>query len=477
MRATTLVTDGKPWPVPDSWEWVSIGEVTNVAIGGTPPRARSDYYGGNIPWVKPGELRDQIICGSKERITKAGLIASKSRLFPKRTVLMARAGSTAGRLGILARRAATSDGVLGIRPSKHLLPEYLFYFLEVKRPSFVDSGKATTAFIHLSTIRRTLIPLAPLKEQRRIAKEIESRVARLQADTAEMERLRVRLNGLGARILADVQKSWRSSDNSARAVADQRPAAEELLMRFLIERRPKRQEKANSAVGNSASTSASAHSGRTSTSLPSIPKSWIWTTADQLCADIHPGPELRLSNQPTGCPLVGAKNVQDDFVDLKAAIYISEEDFERCPQRCKPRKNDLLIVGRGVGVGRAAVVTVDERFLIGKDVLLVRPLVESRFLLNWVQSPFGQDWIRAAAGYGFWAHLTVADFKRMPVPLPPLDEQRRVVEDLNDRLRPIHNLDSLVRSLLKRGEALRRNTLKAAFEGTLPQIRKFDSTQ
>jgi restriction endonuclease S subunit len=132
-----------------------------------------------------------------------------------------------------------------------------------------------------------------------------------------------------------------------------------------------------------------------------------------------PGWDARVSFQSKGRCLLATRNVENGFANLKGPGPISEQDFERCPRRCKPTKNDILIVRQGRGIGRAAIVTVDHPFAIANNGLLLRPLIDLYFLLNWLQSPFGQNWIRAAAGTDALAHLTASTIKRMPIPLPP----------------------------------------------------------
>jgi type I restriction enzyme S subunit len=176
---------------------------------------------------------------------------------------------------------------------------------------------------------------------------------------------------------------------------------------------------------------------------------------------------MRLSYQSRGQYLLKAKNVRNGFIDLTAAGLISDEDFERCPTRCRPTKNDILIVRRGLGTGRAAIVQSDLPAAISNDILLVRPVVDTQFFLNWLQSPFGQDWIARVAGIGVRASLSSSGLKRMPVPLPSSDEQRRTVAELSEGLSATSKFDMLVDRILKCGESLRHEILKWGFEGKL----------
>jgi type I restriction enzyme S subunit len=81
--------------------WVKLKDVCQTTSGGTPSRDRADFYGGDIPWVKSGELKDGWITDSEEKITQAGFANSSAKKFPAGTLLIALYGATVGKLGIL----------------------------------------------------------------------------------------------------------------------------------------------------------------------------------------------------------------------------------------------------------------------------------------------------------------------------------------------------------------------------------------
>jgi type I restriction enzyme S subunit len=83
-----------------------IEEVANSTSGGTPNRGISEYYGGDIPWIKSGELNDCHITICEEYITELGLKNSSAKLYPKGTLVLALYGATVGKIGILDFEAA-----------------------------------------------------------------------------------------------------------------------------------------------------------------------------------------------------------------------------------------------------------------------------------------------------------------------------------------------------------------------------------
>jgi type I restriction enzyme S subunit len=475
---TLIKNQSSPWTVPKSWLWVAIGEIAETASGETPHRDEPRYFGGGIPWLKSGELRDGIIYETVETITKAGLKSSKATLCPKGTVCIARSGTIAGRLGILGLEAATNEAICAILPSKYLLPKYLFRFLELKRPALIASGTSVTqAHINLSNLRATLIPVPPIAEQRRISAEIDTRLARLDSGTRELRRALMRLKRYRSSVLAAAFKGRLVATGVSLDRDEDRPrdTANQFLRQVLAERRSC-WETRDLPTLNAAGELERQRRSRARDIAPvapmkrrraGIPDGWVWATAEQLCSEITCGWEIQTLYEATGRPLVTAKNVRDSVVDFNGCGLISHDLFEGYKRRCSPQKNDILIVGEGLNIGRAAVVDSDTAFAIARNVLLMRPILASRFLLHWLRSPYCQSWIRRVAGLTARARLRLSNARRMPILLPPRDDQRRIVEEIDCLCSAANQLEAIVQGLQERAAWLRREILTRAFEGKL----------
>jgi len=153
------------------WRWVRLGEVVETTSGGTPQRSIKEYWeNGTIPWVKSGELENNIISKTEEKITLLGLENSNARLFQKGTLIVAMYGATVGKTAILGIDAATNQAVCGIFPKIDLINrDYIRYFFIYKRPELVkNSFGGAQPNISQTVIRDLLIPLPPLPEQKRI---------------------------------------------------------------------------------------------------------------------------------------------------------------------------------------------------------------------------------------------------------------------------------------------------------------------
>ena len=166
--------DEKPFDIPDSWEWVRLGDVGSWSAGATPLRTQSDYYGGDIPWLKTGDLNDGYVTEIPETITALALSKTSVRLNPVGSVLLAMYGATIGKLGILQIPATTNQACCACIPGGAIYNKYLFYFLKARRKAFIKMGEGgAQPNISKEKIVKALIPLPPLAEQKRIVAKLE----------------------------------------------------------------------------------------------------------------------------------------------------------------------------------------------------------------------------------------------------------------------------------------------------------------
>ncbi|HOJ85488.1 MAG TPA: restriction endonuclease subunit S [Elusimicrobiales bacterium] len=170
--------------IPYDWEVVRLGDVCDTTSGGTPYRNISKYFGGNIPWVKSGELKDYDILDTEEKISEEGLKNSSAKILEKGTLLVAMYGATVGKTGILGIKAATNQAICAILPknSKTVFNKFIQYFL-IKNRNFLIRERYGGAQPNISqqVIKNLSIPLPPLEEQKKIA-EILSKIDNMKEE-------------------------------------------------------------------------------------------------------------------------------------------------------------------------------------------------------------------------------------------------------------------------------------------------------
>ena len=159
--------------LPKGWCETLLGNIGHWQSGATPSRLRKDYYNGDIPWLKTGDLNDSVIKSIPETITRKALEETSVKLNPTGSVLIAMYGATIGKIGILALPATTNQACCAC--VDYMCDKmFLFYFLLANRKRFIAmGGGGAQPNISKEKITNTHIPLPPLSEQHRIVAKIE----------------------------------------------------------------------------------------------------------------------------------------------------------------------------------------------------------------------------------------------------------------------------------------------------------------
>ena len=167
------ITEQIPFEIPNSWAWTRMGQIGDWGAGSTPQRSNPDYYGGNILWLKTGELNNGIVYESEEKITQKAFQDCSLRMNKKGDVLIAMYGATIGKLAIVGNELTTNQACCGCTPYM-VYNWYLFYFLMASRDTFIKKGEGG-AQPNISRVKLVehLIPLPPLQEQKRIVEKIK----------------------------------------------------------------------------------------------------------------------------------------------------------------------------------------------------------------------------------------------------------------------------------------------------------------
>lgn len=175
------------------FETKKISNLCKIGSGGTPSRTRSDYFGGNIPWIKTGEVREVEIFDSEEKITKSGLENSSAKIFPKGSLILAMYGATAGRTAKLGIDATTNQAcaVLHNIDNTQVNTNFLWLYLQSQVENFkrISAGSAQPN-LNAQKVANYKIPLPPLSIQNEIVLHIEAQKAEIKRLKSEAERLR-----------------------------------------------------------------------------------------------------------------------------------------------------------------------------------------------------------------------------------------------------------------------------------------------
>lgn len=172
------ITKEIPFKIPNTWQWVRLGDIVNFKLGKTPERAIKEFWNSNdIPWVSISDMTEQnFIRTTKEKISNIAFINKFNKILsPKGTLLMS-FKLTVGKTSILSIDAVHNEAIISIFPyfdKDNYFRNYLYIFL----PNFSRFGDKKEAIkgvtLNSKSLTNILIPLPPLEEQKRITKKIK----------------------------------------------------------------------------------------------------------------------------------------------------------------------------------------------------------------------------------------------------------------------------------------------------------------
>lgn len=146
--------------IPKGWENITVKDFcVDMKSGGTPSRINPEYWNNkDVPWLKTGEVKNNIILSTEEYISNEGLKNSSAKLLPIDTVLMSMYGVNAGEIGILKFEASTNQACCGMICKNEIHSAYLYYHL-LHNQKFIASQSIGGAQENLSKDYVEKIPI------------------------------------------------------------------------------------------------------------------------------------------------------------------------------------------------------------------------------------------------------------------------------------------------------------------------------
>ena len=436
------IADEVPFDIPESWEWVRLGNIGDWGSGATPNRTTPEYYNGNIPWLKTGDLNDNYITDIPETITELALAKTSVRLNPIGSVLIAMYGATIGKLGILKIPATTNQACCACVPFTDIYNEFLFYFLMSQKVAFVKRGEGgAQPNISKEKIVSTLMPLPPVAEQKRIVEKLrilqpyidyyavleKSDIKLTQSFPEKLKKSILQYAVQGKLVPQD------PADEPASALLERiRAEKEQLIKEGKIKR-----DKHESVIfrrDNSYYEKVDGIERCIDDELPfEIPENWEWVRLSSISKILNGD---RGKNYPskatlssTGIPFISALNLDGTtIIQDENLLCMTEEQYNRLGNG-KLIKNDIVVCIRG-SLGKHGRYPF-EKGAIASSLAILRPydLTESigDYIMLWLDSPAFFEQIRKHDNGKAQPNLAAKNLEQFLIPLPPYGEQHRLI--------------------------------------------------
>lgn len=402
--------------LPEGWCEATLQDVADWGSGGTPSRKYAEYYDGDIPWVKTGDLGPKLLESCSESITELGVKNSSAKLFPKGSVALAMYGATIGRTSILGMDATTNQACAVGNPVKGLTSsEFLYYFLSNEKDRFIAKGKGgAQPNISQAVIKEHPFFLPPLAEQKVIVDKLDTLLAQVESIKARLERI------------PETLKQFHQSVLAAAVTGKLMECNEEVVFKKLAE------------VG-------------------------VQIKTGPFGSALHKSDYIE-----DGVPVINPMHINNGVISPSKSMTISKEKFIELDV-WKLRDEDIVLGRRGE-MGRAAIVkTNGEDLLCGTGSMIVRVDKNNspKYIEFVLRSPVAVNYFNSSSVGTTMVNLNQKIIKELEVFLPSLQTQLSIVELVENYMEKSSQIEQQAQSALNRVNNLTQSILAKAFRGEL----------
>ena len=434
------IADEVPFEIPESWEWVRLGSIGDWGSGATPSRTTPEYYNGNIPWLKTGDLNDGYITHIPETITERALLETSVRLNPIGSVLIAMYGATIGKLGILQTPATTNQACCACIPFTGIYNEFLFYFLMSQKLAFIKRGEGgAQPNISKEKIVATLMPLPPKAEQKRIVEKLHILQPYIESYTL-LEKEDIKLHHSFPEILKKSILQYAiqgklvfqdPTDEPASALLECIRAEKEQLIKSGKIKRDKH-ESVIFRRDNSYYERVDGIERCIDDEIPfEIPDNWEWVRIKHVGRITTGNTPSRIHPEYFGAdiPFVSPGDIHDGKIDIPSQGL----SFEGMKVGRIIPQGSILQVCIGGSIGKAAICDFDISF--NQQINAIEPIIcNSKYLFYAISAPYFISRVKDKAGGTATPIISKGQWENMLMPLSPLKEQQRIATRIDNLL-------------------------------------------
>ncbi len=424
-----ITEDEKPFDIPESWMWVHLNWIASSSLGKTLDKAKNtgdlqpylcsiNVYWNGISLEKVKEARFEENELSKYLLQKGDLLICE--------------GGDVGRSSVWEYDVTMyyQNALHRVRFYQNINPYFYKYLIECyKGMGIIDRFSKGVTIKHLvqNSLNAMWLPFPPLAEQKRIVAKIEELLPYIN----RYEQAWSKLERFNSRFPEDMKKSLLQYAIQGKLV-EQRPeegTAEELFAQIqqekqrLIAEKKIKKEKSLPEI--------------TDDEKPfDIPESWKWVRLGSILYKLTDGTHSTPKYTASGIPFLSVKDMSSGKLDFSNCKYISEQEHQELYARCNPEFGDLLLTKVGT-TGIPVIVDTNEQFSLFVSVALLKfdqNLLCNKFLQLLINAPLVQTQATEntrGVGNKNWV---MRDIANTVIALPPLEEQKRIVEKLEQLL-------------------------------------------
>ena len=422
--------------IPNSWSWCRLGNIIYHLTDGAHKTPKYIDTKDGIPFLS---VKD--ISSGKIDLTNTKFISQEThevlskRCNPQKgDILLTKVGTTG--IPVIVDTDIKFDLFVSVAllkfDDKLIDAKYFKYLLE--SPLVQDQVCENTKGVGnknwvLRDINNTLIVLPPLEEQKRIVAKIEKLMPLVDEYAESYNRLQKIDNEFEDKLKQSVLQYAMEGKLVKQNPSDE--PASELIKKI-------ENEKAELVKEGKIKKSKKLPAITDDEKPFDIPDSWEWVRLDTVL-DVRDGTHDTPKYVKNGIPLITSKNISNGHLDFSNIKYISEKDFTEINKRSNVEKGDIIFAMIG-SIGNPVIVDTDRKFGI-KNVALLKNInhsLDMNFVLHYLYL-LENLWIKNASG-AVQKFISLKKIRSSLIPFPPLEEQRRIVEKVEELQSSISNL-------------------------------------
>ena len=174
-----------------------------------------------------------------------------------------------------------------------------------------------------------------------------------------------------------------------------------------------------------------------------IPDNWVWCRLGEICEKVTDGFHNTPTKKDTGRIYVSATHIKENRICWDDCLFVSEDDHQELYKKAFPQKGEILIVNRGAGCGTSAIIDIEEEFSF-QNVALIgfnQNYIESKYI-NFLILKMRKEIMDSFTNGGLQPMLSNQILRTIPIPLPPLSEQKAIVAKVEGLLENVSLLES-----------------------------------
>ncbi|MBP3902218.1 MAG: restriction endonuclease subunit S [Blautia sp.] len=412
-----VITKDTPYTLPRNWKWVKIGSIITKDVGGgTPSKSVAEYWnGGTIPWMSVKDFssaRKGVLEDTVDHITQVGLENSSSNLVDTDAIIICMRMAL-GKIVKINQPMAINQDLRAIWLNSCVEKDFfVFYYSTLK----VEGHGMTVAGINKKQLMEYMMPLPPLAEQQRIVDKIDQAFSILDTIDALQAKYADNLTALKAKLIdAAIQGKLTEQlpeDGTAEELYRQIRAEKQAL----IKAGKIKKEKPLPEI--------------TVDEIPfEIPENWKWCRLLDLCKSVSDGDHQAPPQVKEGIPFLVISNVSKGFIDLTDVRHVPFDYYNSLSYERTAEQGDVLFTVTG-SFGIPVIVDTGEKFCFQRHMALLKPLIDTAYLHHALQSGYVQKKCDDIAIGTAQRTVGIKQLRIIPIPLPPLEEQRRISERL-----------------------------------------------